>query len=133
MPVFVLSGWQDGYKNSVDRIVSGLGGLGRPVAGLLGPWGHKYPFDGYPGPRIDWLDYIVTHWWDRWLKGRVPPPEQAWPELTVWLGESREPDRDRVPAHMDSGKWVAEDLHSRWHTIGTIVSTASGFVCRWII
>ena len=109
VPVFVLSGWQDGYKNSVDRIVTGLGGLGLPVAGLLGPWGHKYPFDGYPGPRIDWLDHIVTHWWDRWLKGRRPPPHEAWPELTVLLGESREPDRDRVPAYMDSGKWVAED------------------------
>ena len=109
VPVFILSGWQDGYKNSVDRMVSGLSGLGLPVAGLLGPWGHKYPFDGYPGPRIDWLDHIVTHWWDRWLKGQRPPSAQAWPELTVWLGESREPDRDRVPAYMDSGKWVAED------------------------
>jgi predicted acyl esterase len=63
VPVFVLSGWEDGYKNSIDRAVRALGGLGRPVSGLVGPWGHKYPFDGHPGPRIDWLQYIVTHSW----------------------------------------------------------------------
>ena len=38
VPVFVMSGWQDGYKNPVERIVSGLSALGKPVQGLLGPW-----------------------------------------------------------------------------------------------
>lgn len=107
VPVFIMSGWQDGYKNPVDRAVRGLGGLGRPVAGMLGPWGHKYPFDGYPGPRVDWLRYVVSHWWDRWLKGTQPDPNAQWPELTVWMGESREPDR--LPNYEDTGRWVAED------------------------
>jgi putative CocE/NonD family hydrolase len=107
VPVFVLSGWQDGYKNSVDRLVRGLGKLGKPVAGLLGPWGHKYPFDGYPGPRIDWLRYITAHWWDRWLKGKQPQTEAELPQLTVWLGDSREPGRSTN--FTDAGKWVAED------------------------
>ncbi len=111
VPVFVLSGWQDGYKNSVDRLVRGLAERGHPVQGLLGPWGHKYPFDGYPGPRIDWLRHIVKSWWDRWLKGR-PDRGPRWPMLTVWLGESREPDADRVPDYVDVGRWVAED--HRW-------------------
>ncbi|MFE2181149.1 CocE/NonD family hydrolase [Streptomyces sp. NPDC059455] len=107
VPVFILSGWQDGYKNPVERAVRALGELGRPVSGLLGPWGHKYPFNGYPGPRIDWLRYVVTHWWDRWLKGEHPDPDTSWPQLTVWLGESREPDR--LPDYTEKGKWVAED------------------------
>jgi uncharacterized protein len=107
VPVFILSGWQDGYKNPVDRAVRALGELDRPVSGLLGPWGHKYPFDGYPGPRIDWLRYVVTHWWDRWLKGEHPDPDTTWPQLTVWLGSSREPSR--LPDYTDKGKWVAED------------------------
>ena len=38
VPVFVMSGWQDGYKNPVERVVSGLSALGKPVQGLLGPW-----------------------------------------------------------------------------------------------
>jgi predicted acyl esterase len=109
VPVFILSGWQDGYKNPVDRAVRALGALHRPVSGLLGPWGHKYPFSGYPGPRIDWLGYVVTHWWDRWLKGTVPDPKTSWPQLTVWLGESREPAPGRRPDYSEAGKWVAED------------------------
>jgi uncharacterized protein len=69
--------------------------------------GHKYPFDGYPGPRIDWLRHADTHWWDRWLKGKEPDPGTAWPEYVVWLGESREPAR--VPSYDDAGRWIAED------------------------
>jgi predicted acyl esterase len=107
VPVFILSGWQDGYKNPVPRVVSGLTAAGKPVSGLLGPWGHKYPFNGYPGPQIDWLHYIVPHWWDRWLKGKEPDTETEWPQLPVWLGESREPDKSLC--FDDQGKWVAED------------------------
>ena len=106
-PVFVLSGWQDGYKNPVVRLVSGLAAAGKPVSGLLGPWGHKYPQTGYPGPQIDWLRYIVPHWWDRWLKGTEPDPETEWPQLPVWLSESKEPDKSLC--YDERGKWGAED------------------------
>ena len=102
-----MSGWQDGYKNTVGRVVSGLTASGQTASGLLGPWGHKYPFYGYPGPQIDWLRYIVPHWWDRWLKGKEPDPDTEWPQLTVWLSESKEPDKSPCPD--DRGKWVAED------------------------
>ncbi|HKU81717.1 MAG TPA: CocE/NonD family hydrolase, partial [Candidatus Tumulicola sp.] len=107
VPVFAISGWWDGYKNPAERAVRSLGTLGKPVAGILGPWGHKYPFDGYPGPRVDWLRYIVPHWWDRWLKGKTPDPATQWPQLAVWLGESREPSR--LPDYVERGTWVAED------------------------
>lgn len=102
-----MSGWQDGYKNTVGRVVSGLTASGQTASGPLGPWGHKYPFYGYPGPQIDWLRYIVPHWWDRWLKGKEPDPDTEWPQLTVWLSESKEPDKS--PCSDDRGKWVAED------------------------
>jgi predicted acyl esterase len=102
-----MSGWQDGYKNPVDHVLRGLGERGKPVAAMLGPWGHRYPFDGYPGPRVDWLRYVVDHWWDRWLKGSQPDPKTQWPELTVWMGQSREPSS--LPDYDDNGKWVAED------------------------
>jgi predicted acyl esterase len=107
VPVFVMSGWQDGYKNPVERTVSGLSALGKPVQGLLGPWGHKYPFGGYPGPRIAWLQYTVTHWWDKWLKGKTPPPETDWPMLPVWLSASQAPTKSLCAD--EKGKWVAED------------------------
>jgi hypothetical protein len=107
VPVFIMSGWQDGYKNPVEHVISGLSALGKPVAGLIGAWGHKYPFNGYPGPRVDWLDYILVHWWDRWLKGKTPPPESEWPQLPVWLGSSKEPSKSSCED--EKGKWVAED------------------------
>jgi predicted acyl esterase len=107
VPVFILSGWQDGYKNPVPLVIEGLTALGKEAAGLIGAWGHKYPFNGYPGPRLDWLDYILTHWWDRWLKGKTPPPEGAWPQLPVWLGQSKEPTKSACAD--ETGKWVAED------------------------
>ena len=107
VPVFIMSGWQDGYKNPVEHVITGLSALGKPVAGLIGAWGHKYPFNGYPGPRVDWLNYIVTHWWDRWLKGKTPPPETEWPQLAVWLGASKEPSKSACDDEI--GKWVAED------------------------
>ena len=123
VPVFAISGWLDGYKNPAERAVRALGGLGKPVAGILGPWGHKYPFDGYPGPRVDWLRYIVPHWWDRCLKGETPDESSAWPQLSVWLGDSREPDR--VPDYVDRGTWVAED-HD-WQARVRAICALSGF------
>ena len=107
VPVFIMSGWQDGYKNPVEHVVTGLTALGKPVAGLIGAWGHKYPFNGYPGPRVDWLNYILVYWWDRWLKGKTPPREGQWPQLPVWIGASKEPSKSTCDD--EAGKWVAED------------------------
>ncbi len=46
-------------------------------------------------------------WWDRWLKGKTPPAESAWPQLPVWLGVSKEPSKSACADEI--GKWVAED------------------------
>ncbi|MFW5870462.1 MAG: CocE/NonD family hydrolase, partial [Candidatus Sumerlaeota bacterium] len=46
-PVLAVSGWADGYSNAVFRM---LEGLQTPRKGLIGPWSHKYPHDGVPGP-----------------------------------------------------------------------------------
>lgn len=106
VPVFVLAGWQDGYKNPVERVVSGLAAAGKPVRGLIGPWGHKYPYNGFPGPQTNWLFDAVSNWWDQWLKGNSAAND-AIPQFTVWLGESREPDKS--PCEDERGRWIAED------------------------
>ena len=104
VPVFVMSGWQDGYKNPVPLVVDGLAAEGKDVAGhASAPWGHKYPFGGYPGPRVDWLQYTVTHWWDSWLKGKTPPPARRLAELPVWLGEAKEPSKSLAPTRTANG------------------------------
>lgn len=65
-PVLAVSGWADGYSNAVFRLLAGLSG---PRKGLIGPWGHKYPHLGIPGPAIGFLQEALR-WWDTWLKGR---------------------------------------------------------------
>ena len=50
--VYAVSGWADGYRNAVLRL---LEGLDVPRKGLIGPWSHTYPVDGSaagPGDRL---------------------------------------------------------------------------------
>ncbi len=113
VPVNIVSGYQDiSYCTPVPRVVAGLASQGKQVQGLIGPWGHNSPNVGCPGPRINWLPHLEKHWWDKWLKGVEPPPEKEWPQLAVWLGESKEPETS--PKFIEKGKWVAEDAD--WET-----------------
>lgn len=65
-PVFAVGGWADGYTNAIFRLMEHLD---VPRKGLIGPWGHKYPHLGVPGPAIGFLQEVVR-WWDQWLKGQ---------------------------------------------------------------
>ena len=100
-PVYAIGGWADGYSNSVFRLVEHLKS---PVKGLIGPWGHKYPHLGGPGPTIDFLEESVR-WWDRWLKGIDNGIDQE-PALRVWMQDSVSPVSAKRP-----GRWVAEEQY----------------------
>jgi uncharacterized protein len=101
VPVMLTSGWADGYSNSVFRL---LRDLDVPRRGLIGPWSHRYPHVGVPGPAIGYLQECVR-WWDRWLKG-VDNDVEHEPMLLAWMQHA-------VPAHPyyehRPGRWVAED------------------------
>ncbi len=86
IPVMAASGWADGYTNSVFRLVQHLK---VPRMGLVGPWSHKYPHMGVPGPAIGFLQECVK-WWERWLRGQQNGVENA-PKLKVWVQESVPP------------------------------------------
>lgn len=98
VPVYAVSGWADGYCRSVFRLVENLNG---PVKGLVGPWAHRYPYLGEPGPAIDWLTEEVR-WWDQWMKGRDTGIADE-PPLRVFLQDHAKPQ-----THYDSreGAWV---------------------------
>lgn len=99
-PVLAVSGWADGYSNSVFRLMANLD---VPRKGLIGPWSHKYPHLGEPGPAIDFLRELVR-WWDRWLKGKdndVPDD----PMLRVWMQDSVRPS---TAYEERPGRWVGE-------------------------
>ena len=99
-PVMAISGWADGYSNAVFRL---LENLKVPRQGLIGPWSHKYPHIGIPGPAIGFLQEALR-WWDHWLKGIDTGVEQD-PMLRVYMQDSVPPTAryDERP-----GRWVAE-------------------------
>ncbi len=99
-PVLAVSGWTDGYSNAVFRL---LAGLECPRKGLIGPWGHKYPHLGIPGPAIGFLQEALR-WWDTWLKGKDSGVMDE-PMLRVWMQDSVPPTTQYC---FRPGRWVAE-------------------------
>ena len=100
-PVLAVSGWADGYSNAVFRV---LEHLDVPRQGLIGPWSHKYPHLGSPGPAIGFLQELVR-WWDRWLKDDEHNGVDSQPMLRTFLQDSVPPSTsygDRP------GRWVGE-------------------------
>lgn len=98
--VLAVSGWADGYSNAVFRM---LETLEAPRKGLIGPWSHKYPHLGQPGPAIGFLQELVR-WWDHWLKDE-PNGAMDGPMLRTWMQDSVPPSTayDERP-----GRWVGE-------------------------
>lgn len=99
-PVMAVSGWADGYSNAVFRLLENLPG---PRLGLIGPWSHKYPHLGVPGPSIGFLQECLR-WWDKWLKDKETGIMDE-PMLRAWMLESMPPS---TSYHQRYGRWVAE-------------------------
>jgi len=100
VPVYAVSGWADGYCRSVFRLMEHLQG---PKKGLVGPWAHRYPHIGTPGPAIGFLQEELR-WWDHWLKG-CDTGIMDEPMLRLFQQESAPPKgfyRSRA------GRWIAE-------------------------
>ena len=101
VPVYAVNGWADNYAAAIPRLLAGLSG---PRKGLIGPWAHKFPQSGRPGPAIGWLQEALR-WWDHWLKGKDTGIMDE-PMLRVWMQDSVRPAAE-YPER--SGRWVAED------------------------
>ncbi|WP_223669941.1 CocE/NonD family hydrolase [Kangiella shandongensis] len=100
VPVMAVSGWADGYSNTVFRLLENLSG---PRLGLIGPWSHKYPHLGVPGPAIGFLQECLR-WWDKWLKG-IETDIMHEPMLRAWMLESVPPS---TFYHQRFGRWIGE-------------------------
>jgi putative CocE/NonD family hydrolase len=98
--VLASSGWADGYSNAVTRL---LEHLDCPRKGMVGPWSHKFPHLGEPGPAIGYLQEVVR-WWDHWLKD-VDNGAEDGPMLRAWMQESVPPS---TSYEQRPGRWVAE-------------------------
>lgn len=99
-PVYLVGGWADGYTRTIPRM---LENLQCPRKGLIGPWAHKYPHFGKPGPQIGFLQEMLR-WWDKWLKG-IDTGIMQEPMYRVWMQDSILP----APYYKTRpGRWVAE-------------------------
>ncbi len=79
-PVFSVSGWADGYSNAVFRLMRNLK---VPRKGIIGPWSHKYPHQGVPGPAINFLRV--------WMQDSVPPTTFYPARPGRWVAENEWP------------------------------------------
>ena len=99
-PVYAVGGWADGYTNTIFRL---LEHLPVPRKALIGPWGHKYPHEGIPGPAIGFLQECLR-WWDYWLKGEENGVMTE-PMLRAWQQDSVPPN---TAYETRPGRWIGE-------------------------
>ncbi len=50
VPVLIVGGWSDGYRNAALRMANSLSG----ARAIVGPWGHEWPDTARPGPNVSW-------------------------------------------------------------------------------
>jgi uncharacterized protein len=103
IPVMLVGGWADGYRNNTFRTIEALAAAGVPHRLLLGPWSHAATNTALPGPRIDLVPEMVR-WWDRWLRGDENGIEQE-PPITVFARRSSPPEPDLSEI---AGEWRNE-------------------------
>ncbi len=112
VPVYMVGGWTDAYRNAILRFLEGYAG---PSKGLIGPWAHVYPESGAPGPAIGFLQEAVR-WWDCHLKG-VDNGIMDEPKLRVYMADSVMPDPGRS---YWPGRWLATES---WPSPEVVVRT----------
>ncbi len=115
VPVLNASGWVDGYTAAVFRSVENMPG----AKGIAGPWGHKYPHVGIPGPAIGFLQEC-KRWWDRWLKGKKTGVESD-PPLRLFLqeGEAPKPHFDQRKGHwIGLTEWPSKNIKTETIHLG---------------
>lgn len=100
VPTLAAGGTADVFAASVLRMVARQPDL---VRGIVGPWAHKFPHMGIPGPAIDWCN-LCTLWFDRWLRNARNGAEEA-PALRVFLADSYPPEENSESER--PGRWVA--------------------------
>ena len=107
IPCFLIGGLQDGYRDSIPRM---LERVPAPVRAWLGPWNHDYPNTSIYGPRVEWRDQAVR-WFDHWLKGIDNGVERE-PRLVVYQQRSHPPGAaaQDIPGEWRAESWPPADL-----------------------
>jgi len=107
IPCFLIGGFQDGYRNSILRM---LERVPAPVHAWLGPWNHDHPNTSMYGPRVEWRDQAVR-WFDHWLKG-VDNGVEREPRLIFYEQHSHPPGAQAqdIPGEWRADTWPPQGL-----------------------
>ena len=107
VPAFLIGGFQDGYRDSIPRM---LEKVKAPIKAWLGPWNHNFPNGSDYGPRYEWRDQAVR-WFDYWLKGRDTGVLKD-PRLLVYLQHWHRPEAGTqdVPGEWRAESWPPHEL-----------------------
>jgi putative CocE/NonD family hydrolase len=109
IPCFLIAGLQDGYRNSIVRM---LERVRAPVHAWVGPWNHDFPNESIYGPRVEWRDQAVR-WFDHWLKGFDNGVERD-PKVVVYEQHGHAPGAEPqdVPGEWRAESWPPEGRKS---------------------
>ncbi len=116
IPVYLIGGLNDGYRDTVIRMLENLSG---PVRAEIGPWGHSSPDDGTPGPNYEWQDEAIE-WLAPWLgvtsaraeaRTRGSSKTANKRRLMTFVRDGHEPDLDQTtsPGQWRVFDWPAKD------------------------
>ncbi len=121
IPVYLIGGLNDGYRDTVIRMLENLSG---PVRAEIGPWGHSSPDDGVPGPNFEWQDEAME-WLAPWLgvtstraeaRNRGSSRTAKNRRLMTFVRDGHEPDLDQTTS---PGNWRVFD----WPVAGGFETT----------
>jgi predicted acyl esterase len=117
-PVFLIEGWADWYATAELRAFQKLSS---PKKVLIGPWGHYYPENAFPGPRIDGRREFLK-WFDHWLKG-IDNGVMDEPPVTVFVRRWKNPELIYL---QDEGSWRNETAWPPEHVKQTAFYLGAG-------
>jgi uncharacterized protein len=100
VPVFIVSGWRDGYRTAGLRMAQNLAA---PWQLLAGPWAHFSPDQGVPGPGYPFTSELID-FFQRHLGREAAPPERR--RSVFFVGEY---DQSSRPHEIVSGQWWSSD------------------------
>jgi hypothetical protein len=107
VPAFLIGGLQDGYRDSIPRM---LEKVKAPLKAWIGPWNHGFPNGSDYGPLYEWRDQAVR-WFDYWLKGRDTGVLND-PRVLVYLQHWHPPESQPqdVPGEWRADTWPPAGL-----------------------
>jgi putative CocE/NonD family hydrolase len=121
--VLICAGWRDGYRTAALRMARNLDA---PWELLAGPWAHKLPDRGVPGPRYPFLAEMAR-FFHRHLGEAERGSESSRPRTVFFIGAPDTPVRPHAEVSgewLSSGRWPEGADHTRLVLGGPAVAPA---------